>query len=38
MEHKLPKLPFNEDALEPVISKETIEFHYGNTIRPMLTI
>lgn len=29
MEHKLPKLPFNEDALEPVISKETIEFHYG---------
>ena len=29
MEHKLPKLPVNEDALEPVISKETIEFHYG---------
>lgn len=29
MEHKLPKLPFGEDALEPVISKETIEYHYG---------
>lgn len=29
MEHKLPKLPFSEDALEPVISKETIEYHYG---------
>jgi Fe-Mn family superoxide dismutase len=29
MEHKLPKLPFSENALEPVISKETIEYHYG---------
>lgn len=25
----LPPLPFKEDALEPYISKKTIEFHYG---------
>ena len=25
----LPPLPFKEDALEPYISKRTIEFHYG---------
>lgn len=29
MTHKLPALPFAPDALEPVISKHTIEFHYG---------
>ncbi|NLV15630.1 MAG: superoxide dismutase [Fe] [Syntrophomonadaceae bacterium] len=29
MEHKLPALPFASDALQPVISPETIEFHYG---------
>ncbi|MBN2188470.1 MAG: superoxide dismutase [Chitinispirillaceae bacterium] len=29
MEHKLPALPFAMDALEPVISKETLEYHYG---------
>ncbi|NLC25062.1 MAG: superoxide dismutase [Fastidiosipila sp.] len=29
MEHKLPELPFAKDALEPTISKETIEYHYG---------
>lgn len=26
---KLNALPFSEDALEPVISKETIQYHYG---------
>ncbi len=26
---ELPKLPFKRDALEPHISKRTIEFHYG---------
>jgi Fe-Mn family superoxide dismutase len=26
---ELPKLPFEADALEPVISKKTIDFHYG---------
>lgn len=29
MEHKLPALPYTSDALQPVISKETIEYHYG---------
>ncbi|HHV42898.1 MAG TPA: superoxide dismutase [Fe] [Clostridiaceae bacterium] len=29
MEHKLSSLPFSDDALEPVISKETIGYHYG---------
>ena len=29
MEHKLPDLPYALDALAPVISKETLEFHYG---------
>jgi len=27
--HVLPSLPFAENALEPVISARTIEFHYG---------
>jgi Fe-Mn family superoxide dismutase len=26
---KLPKLPYEENALEPYISRETIEYHYG---------
>lgn len=26
---ELPKLPFAMDALEPYISKETLEYHYG---------
>ena len=29
MTHELPALPFAKDALEPVISAETIDFHYG---------
>ncbi|MEY6433923.1 superoxide dismutase [Fe] [Thioalkalicoccus limnaeus] len=29
MPHELPALPYAQDALEPVISRETIEFHYG---------
>jgi Fe-Mn family superoxide dismutase len=29
MVHELPKLPFAPDALEPFISKRTIEYHYG---------
>lgn len=29
MEHKLPALPYAKDALVPVISVETIEYHYG---------
>jgi superoxide dismutase, Fe-Mn family len=29
MEHTLPPLPYAIDALQPHISKETLEFHYG---------
>ncbi|MFC1785336.1 superoxide dismutase [Candidatus Neomarinimicrobiota bacterium] len=29
MTHKLPELPYAMDALQPHISKETLEFHYG---------
>ncbi len=29
MAHELPPLPYAQDALEPVISAETISYHYG---------
>lgn len=29
MNYSQPELPYASDALEPVISKETIEYHYG---------
>ncbi len=29
MAHELPALPYDINALEPFISKETIEYHYG---------
>ena len=29
MEHKLPELPYAMNALEPHISAETLEYHYG---------
>ncbi|MDO9450093.1 MAG: Fe-Mn family superoxide dismutase [Rugosibacter sp.] len=29
MEHTLPPLPYAMDALAPLISKETFEYHYG---------
>ena len=29
MKHLLPELPYAQDALEPHISKQTLEFHYG---------
>ena len=29
MAHELPPLPYAEEALEPHISRETIQFHYG---------
>jgi Fe-Mn family superoxide dismutase len=29
MTHELPPLPYAKDALEPHISAETLEFHYG---------
>lgn len=29
MEHSLPPLPYEMDALQPFISRETLEYHYG---------
>lgn len=29
MEHKLPELPFARGSLSPVISQETMDYHYG---------
>ncbi|PLY11233.1 MAG: superoxide dismutase [Fe] [Arcobacter sp.] len=29
MKHELMKLPYEMDALQPLMSKETLEFHYG---------
>lgn len=29
MQHELPKLPYAMDSLQPNISKETLEYHYG---------
>lgn len=29
MSHQLPDLPYNHDALAPVISAETLDYHYG---------
>jgi len=29
MAHQLPELPYAMDALQPYISKETLEYHYG---------
>ena len=29
MEHTLPALPFEMDALQPHMSRETLEYHYG---------
>lgn len=33
MKFELPKLPYATDALEPVISKQTIELHYGKHLQ-----
>ena len=29
MAHELPALPYDKNALEPTISQETLEYHYG---------
>lgn len=37
MEHKLPTLPYAQDALEPHISRETLEYHYGKHHQTYIT-
>lgn len=33
MIHEMPKLPYAEDSLQPILSKETIEYHYGKHLQ-----
>lgn len=33
MTHEMPKLPYAQDALEPHMSRETLEFHYGKHLQ-----
>lgn len=33
MTHEMPKLPYASNALEPVISQETINYHYGKHLQ-----
>lgn len=37
MEHTLPELPYPKNALEPYISAETLEFHYGKHHKAYVT-
>jgi Fe-Mn family superoxide dismutase len=37
MKFELPKLPYATDALEPVISQQTIELHYGKHLQTYIT-
>lgn len=37
MKNEMPKLPYPQNGLEPVISAETIEFHYGKHLQTYVT-
>ncbi|MBV1775996.1 superoxide dismutase [Fe] [Burkholderiaceae bacterium DAT-1] len=37
MEHTLPKLPYELDALAPHMSRETLEYHYGKHHQTYIT-
>jgi len=37
MEHKLTALPYSMEALEPIISRETLEYHYGKHHQAYIT-
>ncbi|MDR2910192.1 MAG: superoxide dismutase [Bacteroidales bacterium] len=37
MKFELPKLPYAANALEPVISQQTIELHYGKHLQTYIT-
>lgn len=37
MKFEMPKLPYATDALEPTISKQTVEFHYGKHVLAYVT-
>ena len=31
--HQMPKLPYEMEALAPLMSKETFDFHYGKHLQ-----
>ena len=33
MNYEMPKLPYAHEALEPVISQQTVDFHYGKHLQ-----
>ncbi len=33
MTYEMPKLPYTNNALEPVISQPTIDYHYGKHLQ-----
>ena len=33
MTYEMPKLPYANDGLEPVISQATIDYHYGKHLQ-----
>ena len=35
MTYEMPKLPYANDGLEPVISQATIDYHYVSTCKLM---
>ncbi len=37
MKFEMPKLPYATDALEPTISKQTVEYHYGKHVLAYVT-
>ncbi len=37
MKFEMPKLPYATDALEPVISKQTVEYHFGKHVLAYVT-
>jgi Fe-Mn family superoxide dismutase len=37
MKHSMPQLPYPFDSLEPILSRETIEFHYGRHLQTYLS-
>lgn len=36
MIHKIPELPYSLDSLAPVLSRETLEYHYGKHLKGYL--
>ena len=35
MTYEMPKLPYTNNALEPVISQQTIDYHYGKHLQTL---